>query len=307
LNLLQGAGPIAEAIADIGIVLIVGALLIFAGVMGLLVATLRRRDGAQRRVDKLLWVAGGGLVFPSVVLTVLLVYALLRSDALTSSPDGDALVVGVTAKMWWWEVRYRDPASGGEVVLANEIHVPVGRRVTLGVSSSDVLHSVWVPAIAGKIDTVPGRVHQLRFEVRAPGVYRGQCAEYCGEQHARMALHVVAHSPADFERWLAAQARPAAVPTDALAQRGLQVFVQQRCSACHNVRGIAEGTRLGPDLTHVGSRMHIGAGTLAMHRDNLAQWVADIQKQKSGARMPAFSHLDPPSLRALGVFLEELK
>jgi cytochrome c oxidase subunit 2 len=307
LNLLQGAGPIADAIADIGIVLIVGALLIFFGVMGLLVHALRRHDEQQRPVDTLWWVVGGGFVFPSVVLSALLVYALLRSDALTPSPTRDGLVIGVTAKMWWWEVRYIDPASGAQVVLANEIHVPVGRRVMLGVSSADVIHSVWVPAIAGKIDTVPGRVHQLRFEVRDAGVYRGQCAEYCGEQHARMALHVVAQTPQDYERWLAAQLQPATAPADAEAQRGLQVFVQQRCTACHNVRGLAEGTRLGPDLTHVGSRLHLGAGTLPVHRDNLARWVADIQQLKSGARMPSFDRLDDESLRSLAVFLEQLK
>jgi cytochrome c oxidase subunit 2 len=307
LNLLQGAGPIAAAIAEIGIVLIVGAVLIFAGVMALLVWALRRREGEPRTADELLWVVGGGFVFPTVVLSALLVYATLRSGALSASPAGDALVIGVTGKMWWWEVRYRDPASGGEVVLANEIHVPVGRRVTLGVSSTDVLHSVWVPAIAGKIDTVPGRVHQLRFEVQEAGVYRGQCAEYCGEQHARMALHVVAQAPAEFERWLSAQMQPAAAPADPSAKQGLQVFVQQRCNACHTVRGLAEGTRLGPDLTHVGSRLHIGAGTLPMHRDNLARWVADIQRLKPGARMPAFGDLDAESLRALAAFLEQLK
>jgi cytochrome c oxidase subunit 2 len=139
------------------------------------------------------------------------------------------------------------------------------------------------------------------------GVFRGQCAEFCGEQHARMALHVVALPPADYERWLAAQARPAERPDDALAQRGLAVYEDARCAACHDIRGLVPGAALGPDLTHVGSRLTIGAGTLARDRDALARWVHRPQAVKPGVRMPSYEHLDAASLQALAAFLEQLR
>ncbi|HYM48470.1 MAG TPA: cytochrome C oxidase subunit II, partial [Burkholderiaceae bacterium] len=156
----------------------------------------------------------------------------------------DGIVIGVSGVRWWWDLSYRDPASGREVRSANEIRVPVGRPVTFGLTTGDVIHSFWVPALGGKVDMVPGRVHQLRVQVTQPGVYRGVCAEFCGEQHAKMALHVVAVAPDEFDRWLAAQAAPAVLPAGALAQRGQRLFSELRCNACHTVRGIAEASRL---------------------------------------------------------------
>ncbi len=157
------------------------------------------------------------------------------------------------------------------------------------------------------MDAIPGRVTGLTLHAAKPGIYRGQCAEYCGEQHARMALHVVAHTPAGFKAWLARQAMPAMAPADAYLQKGRQAFVDQRCGACHSIRGVEEGGRLGPDLTHVGARLHIAAGTLRNHRGTLAGWIADPQSIKPGARMPAAADLDGDSLRALATYLESLK
>ena len=154
---------------------------------------------------------------------------------------------------------------------------------------------------------VPGRTNHLLVQADQSGVYRGQCAEFCGEQHARMALHVVAEPPALFDAWLAAQARPAAPPSDALSLRGQQFFLAQRCNACHTVRGVAEEGRLGPDLTHVGSRLYLGAGTLANQPGQLAHWIKDTQDIKPGARMPSSSDMDATSLQALGAWLESLK
>ena len=154
---------------------------------------------------------------------------------------------------------------------------------------------------------IPGRVHQLRVQVTQPGVYRGACAEFCGDQHAKMALHVVAVEPAEFDRWLAAQAAPATPPASALAQRGQQLFGELRCDACHTVRGLTGASQLGPDLTHVASRLYIGAGSLPTRGDNLRQWVAHVQTIKPGALMPSFDHLDNESLTALAAFLEGLK
>ncbi len=209
--------------------------------------------------------------------------------------------------MWWWEVRYVDSATGREVVSANEIHIPAGRSAYVGITTADVLHSLWIPALNGKMDAIPGRVTGLTLHAARPGVYRGQCAEYCGEQHARMALHVVAHAPQQFDQWFAAQAADARAPATALAVRGREAFVQQRCVSCHTVRGVATGLGLGPDLTHVGSRMHIAAGTLRNHRGSLAGWIADPQAFKPGVRMPAATDLDGDTVQAIAAYLEGLK
>ncbi|WP_313176645.1 cytochrome c oxidase subunit II [Massilia sp.] len=312
-SVLHPAGPDASIIADFAWVLFIGGAVIFAGVMALMVIAARRRP---EPVNPRRWIVGAGFAFPVVVLSILLVWSTWRSAELTPQTSKGAFTVGVTAKMWWWEVRYHDPASGREITSANEIRIPVGRPVYLGLTSSDVIHSLWIPALNGKMDTVPGRVTGLTIQADKPGVYRAQCAEYCGEQHARMALHVVAMAPDAFDRWLANEARPAATtagaPDEQLLERGRAAFLAQRCQACHTVRGVGGesgngNVRLGPDLTHVGSRLHIAAGTLRNHRGALAGWVADPQSIKPGARMPAAADLDGETLHALAAYLEHLK
>ena len=305
-SVLSPAGDAAGTIASLSWVLFAGATLIFAGVMGLLAWAVSRRAGA-RPVRPTHWIIGGGIVFPLAVLTGLFVYSHGRTPGWLAAPPPGALLVSITAHMWWWEVRYRDPASGQDVTLANELHLPVGRPVWLGLNSPDVIHSFWVPALAGKVDMVPGRVNHLLVEARQAGVYRGQCAEYCGEQHARMALHVVARPRAEFDAWLVAQARPAASSSSPLLERGRQAFVAQRCNACHTVRGVAEESRLGPDLTHVGSRLYLGAGTLRNQAGAMAHWVADVQTIKPGARMPSSSDMDAGTLAAMGAWLDHLQ
>ncbi len=310
-SVLRPAGPVAQVIAEMAWVVIIGGALVFAVVMAVLVwALARRREipaGEERARTTWLWVVGGGFVFPVVVLSALLVYATLRTAWLTPARQPQELVITVSARLWWWEVRYHESARGIDVVLANEIHLPVGRAITLGLVSDDVIHSFWVPALAGKVDMVPGRVHQLRLEADRPGVFRGQCAEFCGEQHARMALHVVAQGPEDFERWLMLQTRPAEAPRDHQAQLGLQVFTQQRCIVCHTVRGLGTALVPGPDLTHIGSRLHLGAGTLPMGREALKEWVGHTQRVKPGVRMPSYERLDEASMQGLVVFLEKLR
>jgi len=313
-SILHPAGPDAALIAEMAWLLFGGGTAIFVAVMWLLALALRRRG---RGAPAMVWILGGGIAFPVVVLSALLAFSTWRSAQLTPQTSLKALAVAVTGKMWWWEVRYADPAGGPDVVLANELHIPVGRPVYLALSSSDVIHSFWVPALAGKMDMVPGRVNGLVLRAATPGVYRGQCAEYCGEQHARMAFRVVAHSEADYAAWLARERRPAApLPekrsddaTDSRSAqllRGRDVFVAQRCGACHTVRGLSETAALGPDLTHVGSRSHLGAGTLRNHADALAAWIADPQTIKRGARMPA-TRLGEADLHALTAYLEHLK
>ena len=305
---LQPAGPVAATIAEMSWVLIVGAALVFCLVMAALIWALRRR-AVDSPIGMRWLIIGGGFVFPVFVLSTLLVYSVWRTGRLDLPREAGAPVISVIAHLWWWEVRYRDPASGVDVVLANEIHLPVGRTVTLGLTSADVIHSFWVPALAGKVDMLPGRVHQLRLQADRVGLFRGQCAEFCGEQHARMALHVVAHEPADYERWLQAQARPAETPRDAQALRGAALFAEQRCNACHVVQGFGTASieSAAPDLTHVGSRLHLAAGTLPMTEAALRGWIANPQHSKPGARMPSYSRLDEDSLAALTAFLVQLK
>jgi cytochrome c oxidase subunit 2 len=306
-SVLHPAGPAASALAELSTALIVGCAVIFIGTMAVLAWALwrkRRDDGVNVRR----WlIVGGGIVFPVVVMAMLLVYSTLRSLELYPKHQPGGAVVQVTGVMWWWDVQYTDPSRDLNVRLANELVIPVGRPVTLALASADVIHSFWVPALSGKVDMMPGRVHSLRIVADRPGVYRGPCAEYCGDQHARMTLQVIALEPDEYDRWLAAQAMPATVPTEAAAQRGRALFEARRCNACHAVRGLVEGTGFGPDLTHVGSRSKLGAGTLPMDRESLVRWIGDTQHVKPGVRMPASSDLDAASLADLAAFLEGLK
>jgi cytochrome c oxidase subunit 2 len=303
-GVMDPAGSAASAIAGIGWSLFAGGTLIFLAVMALLVIALRSRNP---RASGLVWIVGGGVAFPVAVLSVLLVVSTVQGGALQATSAKNALIVGMTGKMWWWEVRYRHPATGDEIVSANELRVPVGRPIVLGLSSGDVIHSVWVPALAGKVDMVPGRTNQLMFTVEKAGTYRGQCAEYCGAQHARMALHVIALPADEFDAWLDAQARPAAQPGTTALQRGRQAFIDSRCTACHSIRGVSEEGRLAPDLTHVGSRLFLGAGTLPNSEAALARWTSHTQDIKPGVRMPSFDRLDADTLAAMAAYLHHLQ
>ena len=270
-----------------------------------------------------LWIVGGGVLLPAAVLSALMAYNVWRSAQLDPQTSRGALVISVTAKMWWWEVRYSDPAGGPDIVLANELHLPADRPVYLALTSSDVIHSFWVPALAGKMDMVPGRMTGLALRPLKAGVYRGQCAEYCGLQHARMALHVVVEPPAAFAAWLVHQARPQPMPAAGEASKarlalGRSAFLLH-CAACHMVRtgdgqagpSLASGplqlSGAGPDLTHVASRLYLAAGTLRNEPGALAAWIADPDAHKPGARMPAAAGIDPASLQALTAYLEQLK
>ncbi|WP_338762371.1 c-type cytochrome [Massilia sp. METH4] len=304
---LAPAGPDAAIIDQLGWTMTIGSLVILAGVMVLVARAL----SARRTLPTRAWIVGGGLLFPLAVLTALLAWSLASTRALSRPSSLTELRVAVTAKMWWWEVRYTDPATGRDVVLANEIRLPVGRPVYLALTTSDVIHSFWVPALAGKVDMVPGRVHGLTLLADRAGTWRGQCAEFCGTQHAKMALHVVAQPQAEFDAWLAAQARQAAAPATAELARGRQAFLDRKCAACHTVRGVAEaGSEAatdGPDLTHVGSRLYLAAGTLPTRQGTLAGWIADPHAIKPGVRMPAATGLEGAELRALAAWLESLK
>lgn len=306
----QPGGPVADTLLGVTWVLVGGATLIFVGVMTLLALGMRRRHGNP--VALRWWIWGGGVAFPGVVLVLLFLYGERHRPPWRPVPPSDALVVGITGHQWWWEVRLRDPVSGTEAVMANELHIPVGRPVYIALASHDVLHSFWVPSLAGKMDMIPGRMQHLLLQADRSGTWRGQCAEYCGTQHANMALHVVAQPPEAFAAWLAAQAAPArAVPegeAGAVLARGREAFLAHRCNACHTVRGVAQESRLGPDLTHVGSRVALGAGTLPMDTESLAGWILHTQEHKPGARMPASAHrLDEATVRDIAAWLAHLQ
>lgn len=246
-------------------------------------------------------------VMASVVLLLVLIVASVFTDrALGRIPLPDALAIEVTAHQWWWTVRYVQGSPSDTVETANEIHVPVGRPVVVKLNSDDVIHSLWIPNLAGKKDLIPGRTALMTFRADRAGTYRGQCAEFCGYQHALMGLLVVAHPPEEFERWLQAQRKPAAQPVDARAQRGQQLFQALSCALCHTVQGTQAGGKRAPDLTHLASRRTLAAGTLPNTAAQLSAWITDPQRFKPGTNMPA-TPMSPEDLQALVAYLETLK
>lgn len=300
---LAPAGRDAEQIATLFWVMVVGAGVVWLLVMASAVYAVVR--GEQEHSEKLArrYIVGGGIVFPTVTLTVLLVGGLrILPGLLDLGPDEPA--VEVDAEQFWWRARYRHGDDWVEV--ANELHLPVGHRTALAVRSPDVVHSFWVPALAGKVDAIPGRTTHLALEPTREGTFRGSCAEYCGQSHALMALHVVADAPEDFEAWLAHQAEPAVAPEGELAARGAELFLEHGCGACHTVRGTAADGVLGPDLTHVGGRAHL-AGVLENEPEAFVRFIRDPEAVKPAARMPAFDTLSDAELRALGHYLDGLR
>ena len=268
----------------------------------------RTAEGDRARSDRRAarWVAGG-IGGTLAIVVGLFVYGLFlgRADAGQTAP-ADALTVEVVGYRFWWEVRYPDPEGGGAIVSANEVHLPAGRPVRFRVWTEDVIHSFWMPNLHGKIDMLPGRVNEIVVRAREPGVYRGQCAEFCGIQHALMAFPVVVHAEDEFDAWLRAERGPAPAPGDSLARRGAVVFRERRCAECHAVRGTAaEGTG-GPDLTRLARRLTLAAGTLPNTRGHLGGWIANPQRVKPGNNMPHVP-MTGPELRALLAYLETLR
>lgn len=310
--LLDSRGPVAEAIAELSIVafVIAGivALLVFGMLLYPLVRTWRGKDSPLSlpvRPVTFAWIAGA--VIPAIIIGGIYLYSLTTLSAATTPPSPPVLRVEITGHQWWWEVRYLTPDSTFLVETANEIHIPAGAPVQFDVRTADVIHSFWVPQLGRKIDLIPGRVNSIWLQADEPGVYRGQCAEYCGAQHAHMNLHVVAQPPAEFASWLNRQRQPASVPTDSLALRGRDVFLASPCTFCHTVRGTPAQGDVAPDLTHLGSRRMIAAGTLKNTQGNLEAWIVDSQHLKPGNKMPAYNLYRGEELRALAAYLQSLR
>ena len=301
---LDTAGRDAERIAQLFNVMTVGAVLIWAAVVVIAVYAIRSRQSHSQHAADLL-ILGGGVALPTVVLGALLAYGLPILPAILTPAPEDALRIHVTGKQWWWRVQYMTPQ--GIVETANEIRLPVNQRVELQLTSPDVIHSFWVPSIAGKMDLIPGRLTRLALEPTRTGLFRGACAEYCGASHALMAFAVVVVEQGPFEQWLEAQAGPARPPADAIVARGGTTFIASGCTACHTIRGTAAAGVIGPDLTHVGSRMGVGAGTLENDADGFMTWIGETDRIKPGVHMPAFRALARDDLSALGAYLDSLQ
>jgi cytochrome c oxidase subunit 2 len=282
----------------------VGATLVTVLVTVLmLVPFLRRRAGAVHRT---LFLWGGGVALPLLTLTALVPYVLTVGHETRASTAPDRLSVDVTGHLWWWEMSYRRADGLAAVPSGNELRLPAGEPVELFLRANDVIHSFWVPSLAGKTDMIPGRVNRMVIQADRPGMYRGQCAEYCGTQHALMAFDVIVMPRAEFDAWLAGLAQPVREPQAPQLRQGRDLFISLGCGACHTVRGVAEG-RLGPDLTQIGARRSIGAGTLPGGVGNIAAWIASAQHLKPGNAMPSYDQLQGPQLRALAAYLESLK
>ena len=314
LGYLETFGPRADPVTALGwgLLALSCAVVVIVGVLVLWGVLTRRQRASIAPAD--LPVAGGeggmrwiyvGLALTLVALIGSLVWTVAVTAAVNSPAQKPALTLEVVGHQWWWEAVYDPDQPGRTFVTANEIHIPVGRPVQVKLTGADVIHSFWIPALTGKTDTIPGRTNLAWLQADRPGIYRGQCTEYCGKQHAHMAMFVVADPPAAFEAWRAGQLRPATDPQSADAARGAGVF-QARCSACHTVRGTPAGGVVGPDLTHLMSRSTIAAGTLPNNPSTLSGWVANPQALKPGAAMPA-TWLSGPELTDLRAYLETLR
>ena len=301
-NALDPHSHASRAIAQLFWVMAIGAAVVFGVVSALLLlAFLRRRkreapQGTDGPRSAYAIVIAGGLVWPALTLAALLGYTMTTMAATSAPKRGStALTIEVTGHQWWWEVRY----PGTKAVTANELHIPVRTRVEIVGQTADVIHSFWAPELNRKIDLIPGRVNTALLYANEPGIYRGQCAEFCGLQHAHMSLLVVAETRARFRAWLAAEAKPAAVPAS-------RVFLDEPCAGCHTIRGTSAHGDVGPDLTHVGSRQTLAANTLANTPERLREWILDPQHAKPGNRMPP-SHLSARDVDELVRYLERLK
>lgn len=251
-------------------------------------------------------------VIGCVIATVIILFTLLASDIVTGSAvyalssDPNALIIKLTGHQWWWEVQYDDREPSNILTTANEIHIPTGRTVKIDLRSVDVIHSFWVPNLHGKKDLIPGHPASMWLKADREGQFRGQCAEFCGYQHAHMRLDFVVESPEKFQEWIAAQRANAPDPTTASQRHGQEVFLQNQCVSCHSIQGTNARASLGPDLTHLGSRTLLAAGALPNQPRELADWIANPQKIKPGVKMPA-NQFTPDDLNALVDYLESLK
>ena len=293
------AGPYAGSITTLSWILLAMAAAVLAIVLAALWVALFGSGRLKKKLGgtKAVWI--GGIAFPVIVLTLLLVYGLSLTRNLTAPVPTDAMRVRITGEMWWWRVAYLDGQGQPYMLDANELHIPAGRPVVLELESSDVIHSFWVPRLSGKLDMVPGRRNILPIQADTPGVFGGQCAEYCGGPHALMGFVVIAHEPAAFDALMAR--RRAVLPPE--GGQGAALFRTAGCAACHRIGGTDANGTAGPDLTYVGARRSLGAGILPNNRGTMMGWIGDSQSIKPGNRMPPYKTLSAAELQTLADYL----
>ena len=303
-SMLHPAGSEARRVAGLwwlmfglaaGVYAIVGGFIVFAVVRG------RRTEGGKpSRISDSAFVWWGGIIVPVIILMVLAVETVSATAALRK-PDSRALKVEVVGKRWWWQVTY--PGQG--ITTANEIHIPAGQPVEIGLDSDNVIHSFWVPQLAGKVDMIPGQHNVLRFTAGTPGTYKGACAEFCGLEHGLMRFVVIVDPPDGFGRWVARNQLTPAVDTEQ-ASEGQIVFNRETCAGCHTIKGTQAQGKVGPDLTDFGSRTMIGAATVPNDPQHLQQWITDAQSIKRGVLMPPVP-LSSRDAQAVVAYLESLR
>jgi cytochrome c oxidase subunit 2 len=301
-SILEPAGPAAERVEGLWWPMLWISVAVFVVVAALLVRASLRRGGSQdESVDRseVRWgepfIAIAGVFVPVLILGGVYLFSLKEMNALAGGSESAELTIEVVGRDWWWEVRYPNGAT-----TANEIHIPAGEPVEVELTSADVIHSFWVPRLQVKTDQIPGEINTTWLEADEPGTYRGQCAEFCGLQHANMVFYVVAQTPDEFDAWVEDQAAPA----EATDLPGENIFLSASCAGCHAIRGTEADADLGPDLTHLASRTTL-AGTVPNDRDNLLRFVRDPHDVKPGVAMPP-AELDADELEAVIDYLEEL-
>jgi cytochrome c oxidase subunit 2 len=311
--------PAADQARDIDVIW--RAMLAVCGVMYLLVMAflvwalwrVRQRPGAQTApalghtaAESVLerGLAGWAALIVAGLIALVTVSFLVDRSLAEIGPA--PLKVKVTAHQWWWQVEYEGATPSQRVTTANELHLPIGRPAVVELHAHDVIHSFWVPNLAGKVDLIPGRTNYVALTPRRLGPFRGQCAEFCGLQHAQMALDVTVETPQAFEAWRARQLDPASQPSTVERSHGQQVFISKACVMCHRIQGTEASATTGPDLTHLKSRQHIAAGALPNTRGDLQAWIADPQGMKPGATMPRVA-LTAEELNDVVAYLETLK
>ena len=315
---LDPAGPGAARIGSLWWLMLIVCAAVYLAVMAMLLWAIarRRRRGLEhgsapvppepQRERSMGQLVGVGVALTAAILVMFVLASFQIGRALTARPAEPAVRIAVTAQRWWWDVRYQDNVPSNSFSTANEIHIPVGRPIELTLRSVDVIHSFWVPNLHGKKDLIPGQVNTLYLQADRPGVFRGQCAEFCGFQHANMALYVVAEPEDEFARWQDRQRQPAPEPRTDAQRRGHDVFMSSSCVLCHAISGTPAAAVTGPNLTHVASRLSLAAGTLPNTRAYLTSWVIDPQQHKPGNNMPP-NLLRSEDLQALLSYLETLR
>ena len=314
---LNAAGPDAAREARLWFAILWLSIIVFAAVWIVLSWAIARRRGKAQPVPPILDTAQSDrratpLVIGAIGLSILALFSILVTSVRAERDDARAeetknpISIQVIGHQWWWEIQYPNTDVSQTVITANEIHVPVGVPIVINTASRDVIHSFWAPNVKGKRDLIPGYSTAFWFRVDKPGTYRGQCAEFCGLQHAKMGFYIVAESMPEFQQWLQRQVQPAPDPKNSAQLQGQTVFLRSTCVMCHTIRGTIANSHVGPDLTHIASRLSIGAATLPNNIGNLAGWIEDSQHIKPGNEMPP-NPLGGDDLNALLAYLTSLQ